>query len=95
MPAPSAITSFRLALSGRGESAAYVLGRLELAGSASPLFDSPALLELHRSADVLPRRLDRLADLALRIAYAEEAPRPDAATVRAAAREATFDALAA
>jgi type II secretory pathway predicted ATPase ExeA len=77
------------------ESAAYVLGRLQNAGAASPLFDPPALLELHRSADGLPRRLDRLADLALLIAYAEEAPRPDAATVRAAAREATFDALAA
>ena len=77
------------------ESAAYVLGRLAVAGAASPLFDPPALLELHRSADGLPRRLDRLADLALLIAYAEESPRPDAATVRAAAREATFDAMAA
>jgi type II secretory pathway predicted ATPase ExeA len=77
------------------ESATYVLGRLEVAGAASPLFDPPALLELHRSADGLPRRLDRLADLALLIAYAEEGPRPDVATVRAAAREATFDALAA
>lgn len=77
------------------ESAAYVLGRLEVAGAASPLFDPPALAELHRSADGLPRRLDRLADLALLIAYAEESPRPDAATVRAAAREGGFDALAA
>ena len=63
-------------------------------GPPSPLFDPPALADSTAPADGLPRRLNRLADLALLIAYAE-GPRPDAATVRAAAREATFDALAA
>jgi type II secretory pathway predicted ATPase ExeA len=77
------------------ESAAYVLGRLEIAGASTALFDPPALAELHRQADGLPRRLNRLADLALLIAYAEGHDRPDARTVLAAAREATFDALAA
>ncbi len=77
------------------ESAAYVLGRVEAAGASAQLFDPPALAELHRLADGLPRRLNRLADLALLIAYAESNDRPDARTVLAAAREATFDALAA
>jgi type II secretory pathway predicted ATPase ExeA len=77
------------------ESAAHVLGRLEVAGASTPLFDQPALAELHRYADGLPRRLDRLADLALLIAFAQGADRADARTVLAAAREATFDPLAA
>ena len=77
------------------ESSAYVLGRLEIAGAKRPLFDPPALAELHRHADGLPRRLDRLADLALLIAYAEGHDHPEARTVLAAVREATFDAPAA
>jgi type II secretory pathway predicted ATPase ExeA len=77
------------------ESSQYVSGRLENAGAATALFDPPALAELHREADGLPRRLNRLADLALLIAYAEGRDLPDARTVIAAAREATFDALAA
>ena len=77
------------------ESSAYVLGRLEIAGAKAPLFDPPALAELHRQADGLPRRLNRLADLALLIGYAQELDRPDARTVLTAAREASFDTLAA
>src|SRR5436305_64078 len=63
------------------ESASYVAGRLANAGASAPLFDPPALAELHRQADGLPRRLNRLADLALLIAYAEGSDRPDARTV--------------
>jgi type II secretory pathway predicted ATPase ExeA len=77
------------------ESGTYVLERLRAAGASTPLFDPPALAELHRLADGLPRRINRLADLALLIAYAEGRDRPDLRTVIAAAREATFDALAA
>ena len=77
------------------ESSAYLLGRLAAAGAAHPLFDAPALAALHRAADGLPRRLNRLADLALLIAYAEGLPHPDARAVTIAAREADFDALAA
>ena len=51
-----------------------------------------ALAEIHRHGDGLPRRLDRVADLALLIAYARGLDRADARTVLAAAREATFDA---
>jgi hypothetical protein len=42
---------------------------------------------LHRAADGLPRRLNRLADLALLIAYARDLDRPDADAVVAALRE--------
>ena len=77
------------------ESAAYVLGRLALAGAESDLFDPTALSALHRAADGLPRRLNRLADLALLIAYAEGLPRPDARAVGVAAREADPEHLAA
>ena len=77
------------------ESVAYVLGRLEIAGATEPLFDPPALAELHRHAAGLPRRLDRLADLALLIAFAQKADRLDSRMVLAAVQDATFDPLAA
>lgn len=80
---------------GAADSSAYVLGRLERAGATAPLFDADALAALHRAADGLPRRLNRLADLALLIAFASGRDRPDAAIVAAAAREAYPDDLAA
>lgn len=77
------------------ESSAYVLGRLEAAGAASPLFSPDSLAALHRAADGLPRRLNRLADLALLIAYAEGHPSADPRAVAIAARELDLDGLAA
>lgn len=77
------------------ESAAYIAGRLAAAGASAPLFEPDALAALHRAADGLPRRLNRLADLALLIAYARDCPRPDRDAVLAAAREADPDGLAA
>ena len=61
---------------------------------ADPTTD-PVTERVHRAADGLPRRLNRLADLALLIAYAEGLPRPDARAVSLAAREAAPDAWAA
>lgn len=75
----------------RSETSAYLLGRLASAGAPAPLFDAPALADLHRASDGLPRRLNRLADLALLVAYAEGLDRVDAATVEVAAREAFFE----
>ncbi len=75
------------------ESAAYVLGRLRLAGARSPLFDGQSLLDLHRLADGLPRHLDRLADLALLVAYAEGLDRPTPAEILTAARDPAFETL--
>ena len=77
------------------ESSTYVLGRLAAAGAPVPLFGAAEIVALHRAADGLPRRLNRLADLALLIAYAEELPRPDSRAVAIAAREADLDSLAA
>ena len=70
------------------ESSAYVLGKLSAArleGELTPDLFTPAAL--HFAADGLPRRLSRLADLALLIAYARELPRVDEETIAIAARE--------
>jgi type II secretory pathway predicted ATPase ExeA len=77
------------------ESAAYLLGRLAAAGARAPLFGAEEIATLHRAADGLPRRLNRLADLALLIAYAEGMDRPDARAVAIAAREADLSSFAA
>jgi len=69
------------------ESATHVLGRLAMAGASSPLFCSEALIALHKGADGLPRRLNRLADLALLIAYAKDLAIVDESTVAIATRE--------
>jgi type II secretory pathway predicted ATPase ExeA len=79
------------------ESSAYVEGRLAAAGATGPLFDPEALEALHRAGDGLPRRLNRLADLALLIAYGRDQGCADAEAVALAAREFAFafDPLAA
>jgi type II secretory pathway predicted ATPase ExeA len=76
------------------ESSTYVLGRLAAASASAPLFTPDALTALHRAADGLPRRLNRLADLALLIAYAQDLAVVDAATVAIAAREFNRDVAA-
>jgi type II secretory pathway predicted ATPase ExeA len=76
------------------ESAAYVLGRLAAVGASTEIFDSQALADFHLAAGGLPRRLNRLADLALLIAYAEGRPGPDTRDVQIATREMTRDELA-
>ncbi|WP_165228443.1 ExeA family protein [Aquisphaera insulae] len=77
------------------ESAAYVHGRLVASGAGKPLFDDEAVRSLHRSADGLPRRLNRLADMALLIAYAEGRPLAGPREVALAAREFQLDVVAA
>ena len=54
------------------ETASYVLHRLQVAGTNSPVFTDDALESLHELSDGLPRRVNRLADLALLIGFAEE-----------------------
>jgi type II secretory pathway predicted ATPase ExeA len=77
------------------ESIAYVEGRLAAAGAKEPLFAPEALAALHSASEGLPRRLNRLADLALLIAYAQRRTRPDASTVAIAARELDIEPQAA
>ncbi len=77
------------------ESSAYILGRLATAGADAPLFTPDALSALHRASDGLPRRLNRLADLALLVAYADGLPRPDPHAITIAIRESDPETLAA
>jgi type II secretory pathway predicted ATPase ExeA len=77
------------------ETGAYILGRLAACGATAPLFAAEALALLHRAAGGIPRRLNRLADLALLIAYAEGIPFPEPRTIAIAAREFDPDGLAA
>ncbi len=76
------------------ETASYVSSRLAVAGSTESLFTDEAVLELHRSAAGLPRRLNRLADLALLITYAEDSRQCDARVISIAARELGYDQAA-
>lgn len=77
------------------ESVAYILGRLAAAGAKSALFTPEALAALYREGEGLARRLNRLADMSLLIAYAKELPMADEETVSLAAREYHPDMLAA
>jgi len=77
------------------EASSYLNGRLAAAGADSPLFDDAAVATLHRASDGLPRRLNRLADFALLVAYAEGLPRPDTHAVTVATRECDPEGLAA
>ncbi len=69
------------------ESVAYVRGRLKLAGASRPIFTEGALDALHWAALGRPRHLNRLANLALLIAYARDLDIADETAVTLAAAE--------
>jgi general secretion pathway protein A len=54
------------------ETAGYVKHRLKQAGAEQEIFEPPALEALFRLTHGIPRRINRLGDLALLIGYAEE-----------------------
>ena len=54
------------------ETGEYVNCRLKLAGAAQSIFEPEALVTLHRLTHGIPRRINRLCDLALLIGYAEQ-----------------------
>ena len=56
----------------RSETAAYVNHRIQTAGATRELFSADALDRLHDLTQGIPRRINRLADLALLIGFAEE-----------------------
>ena len=64
-------------------------------GARSPLFSPAALTALYHAGNGLPRRLNRIADLALLIAYAQDLPIADESAIAIAAREFNHDGLAA
>jgi general secretion pathway protein A len=52
------------------ETAAYVEHRLSAAGASREIFDAEALATLHQLTGGVPRRINRLCDLALLVGYA-------------------------
>ncbi len=74
------------------ETAAYIHHRLRIAGAtdAEAIFQPQALQALHERSDGVPRKINRLADMALLIGFAEELPNIDADRVRAIANEIEF-----
>jgi general secretion pathway protein A len=69
------------------ETAEYIDHRLRIAGARSPIFAPEACTLVHRHAQGIPRLINVICDRALLGAYAQQALRVDAATVRRAARE--------
>ena len=56
------------------ETVSYVVHRVTAAGAERPMFDNEALGAIHHLSEGIPRRINRLCDLALLIAFAEEQP---------------------
>ena len=54
------------------EAAGYVAHRLKVAGTLRTIFDDEAIAALQQLTHGIPRRINRLCDLALLIGYAEE-----------------------
>jgi general secretion pathway protein A len=69
------------------ETAEYIDHRLRIAGARSPIFEPEACALVHRHAQGIPRLINVICDRTLLGAYAQQALRVDAATVRRAARE--------
>jgi type II secretory pathway predicted ATPase ExeA len=72
---------------GEAETAAYVEHRLRAAGATRSIVDADALPTLHALTHGIPRRINRLCDLALLIGFAEEQPTLTADHFEAVCRE--------
>jgi general secretion pathway protein A len=69
------------------ETVSYVAHRLNAAGAKQPIFEPRSLEMLHLLTHGLPRRINRLADLALLIGYAEGRPTITAEQLEGVAQE--------
>ena len=69
------------------EVARYIRFRLEVSGARSTIFDAEALAEIAELSDGNPRRINRLADLALLVGYADGRHELNAADVAAVSDE--------
>lgn len=69
------------------ETMAYVQHRLKAAGADRGIFSDAALEAIHANALGVPRRINRLCDLALLVGFAEEASIVDAAQIEAVSEE--------
>jgi type II secretory pathway predicted ATPase ExeA len=69
------------------ETISYVNHRLSTAGAQRTIFAEQALETLHRQADGIPRKIDRLGDLTLLVGYAEQADQVTSQHVDSVAEE--------
>jgi len=69
------------------ETAGYIRHRLNVAGVQSELFSQDAMAELHALSGGLPRQINRLADLALLVGYADNLTDLSAGVVSSVADE--------
>lgn len=72
---------------GRDDVAGYVGHRLKAAGAARPIFEESAITALFELSGGVPRRVNRLCDLALLVGYADGADHLSAADVEAVGEE--------
>lgn len=56
----------------RDDTFGYVAHRLQMAGAKREIFDRPAVEALHERSGGIPRRINRLADLALVVGFADQ-----------------------
>lgn len=71
------------------ETTAYVSCRLEAAGAKRPIFAPAAMQPLYELSGGIPRRINRLCDLALLVGFADESATISAEQVEAVAEELT------
>lgn len=69
------------------ETISYITHRLTGAGASRTIFDESALEALHQLGRGVPRQINRLADLALLIGFAEELPHLSADQIEAVSEE--------
>jgi general secretion pathway protein A len=69
------------------ETLSYVSHRLTAAGASRPIFDTAALEVLHELSLGNPRKINRLADLALLVGFADELPAIGRSQVEAVSQE--------
>jgi general secretion pathway protein A len=69
------------------ESLSYVAHRVQAAGGKQTMFEIAALEAIHHLSGGCPRRINRLCDLALLIAFAEQQPVLTAAHVEGVSQE--------
>lgn len=73
----------------RDETAGYVACRLEAAGAPRPIFEPEAMQPLHELSGGVPRRINRLCDLALLVGFADESRTISADQIEAVSEELT------
>lgn len=71
------------------ETTSYVSCRLEAAGATRPIFAPSAMQPLYELSGGIPRRVNRLCDLALLVGFADESTEISAEQVEAVAEELT------